>query len=64
MVFKSMYFSKMFGIDMSIWNRVTYPERKTVLKTVTNTGAVVVLAGCFAVVVAWPVTKLVELFAA
>tara|TARA_B100000035_G_C20717114_1_gene429609 strand:+ start:184 stop:348 length:165 start_codon:yes stop_codon:yes gene_type:complete len=54
----------MFGIDMAIWNRVTYPERKTVLKTVSNTGAVVVIAGCFAVVVAWPVTKLVELFAA
>lgn len=53
----------MFGIDMSLWNRVSYPERKTVIKIVTNTGVAVVIAGAFSMVVTWPISKIVEILA-
>tara|TARA_B110000858_G_C17484263_1_gene328605 strand:- start:252 stop:419 length:168 start_codon:yes stop_codon:yes gene_type:complete len=52
-----------FGIDTSLWNRVTYPEKKDVVGIVLNAGIVVVASGCFAIAATWPISKLVELFA-
>ena len=54
----------MFGIDLTLWNRVSYPERKGVMKIVSNAGIVLFVSGLFAITVTWPVSKLVELFAA
>lgn len=53
----------MFCIDMTLWNRIAYPDKKVVLGIVSNTSAVVIVAGLCSVVVTWPVTKIVELFA-
>lgn len=56
----------MFGLDMSIWNRVQYPSSRRVLYTVRDTGLVVFIVGISSLVVvtltARVVTSLVGAF--
>jgi len=52
----------MFGLDMSIWNRVEYPERKHIYKNVCNTAATTVVVGICSLIVTMTASKIVQVF--
>lgn len=51
----------MFGIDMSLWNRVQYPSRKRVLLSVRDTCIVTVLVGICSFAVVASASKIVSM---
>lgn len=51
----------MFGLDMTLWNRVQYPSRKTVIHSVRDTTIVSLVVGIGSFATVWCASSIVSI---